>query len=116
MHFARYEMERGMIAYFDSIANDGTQNHGFGLHLVGSKGILAIRNDRQPFAYWVPGNPLGPTRESAPGRPSPPPAPERRNQIFKPCRMCIPTLPPPRIWSTPCTIIANRSAIWTKAA
>ena len=62
---ARYEMERGMIAYFDSIANDGTQNHGFGLHLVGSKGILAIRNDRQPFAYWVPGNPLGPTRNPA---------------------------------------------------
>ena len=66
---ARYEMERGMIAYFDSIANDGTQNHGFGLHLIGSKGILAIRNDRQPFAYWVPGNPLGPTRESRPWTP-----------------------------------------------
>ena len=63
---ARYEMERGMIAYFDSIANDGTQNHGFGLHLVGNKGIIAIRADRQPFAYWVPGNPLGPTRESRP--------------------------------------------------
>ena len=63
---ARYEMERGMIAYFDSIANDGTQNHGFGLHLIGSKGIIAIRADRQPFAYWVPGNPLGPTRESRP--------------------------------------------------
>ena len=63
---ARYEMERGMIAYFDSIANDGTQNHGFGLHLIGSKGILAIRADRQPFAYWVPGNPFGPTRESRP--------------------------------------------------
>jgi predicted dehydrogenase len=63
---ARYEMERGTIAYFDSIANDGTQNHGFGLHLIGSKGIIAIRADRQPFAYWVPGNPLGPTRESRP--------------------------------------------------
>ena len=63
---ARYEMERGMIAYFDSIANDGTQNHGFGLHLIGNKGIIAIRADRQPFAYWVPGNPLGPTRESRP--------------------------------------------------
>ena len=63
---ARYEMERGMIAYFDSIANDGTQNHGFGLQIIGNKGILAIRNDRQPFAYWVPGNPLGPTRESRP--------------------------------------------------
>ena len=63
---ARYEMERGVVAYFDSIANDGTQNHGFGLHLIGNKGIIAIRADRQPFAYWVPGNPLGPTRESRP--------------------------------------------------
>jgi len=63
---ARYEMKRGVIAYFDSIANDGTQNHGFGLHLIGNKGIIAIRADRQPFAYWVPGNPLGPTRESRP--------------------------------------------------
>ena len=40
--------------------------HGFGLHLIGNKGIIAIRADRQPFAYWVPGNPLGPTRESRP--------------------------------------------------
>ena len=63
---ARFEMERGMMAYFASVANDGTQNPGFGLHLVGSKGILTIHADRQPLAYWVPGNPLGPSRESRP--------------------------------------------------
>ena len=80
---ARYEMERGMIAYFDSIANDGTQNHGFGLHLIGSKGILAIRNDRQPFAYWVPGNPLRPSRESRPWTPFTTAGPARRNPIFR---------------------------------
>ncbi len=63
---ARYEMARGVMAYFDSIANDGTQNHGFGLHLIDSKGILAIRNDRHPLAHFVPGNPFGPTVETRP--------------------------------------------------
>ena len=58
---ARYEMSRGVVAYFDSIANDGTKNFGFGLHLIGSKGILALRNDRHPLAHWVPGNPFAPT-------------------------------------------------------
>ncbi len=66
---ARYEMEEGMIAYFDSIANDGTQNLGFGLHLVGSNGIITIHADRQPLAYWVPGNPFGPTLGSRPWTP-----------------------------------------------
>ena len=63
---ARYEMSRGVVAYFDSIANDGTQNFGFGLHLIGSKGILALRNDRHPLAHWVPGNPFAPTLEPRP--------------------------------------------------
>jgi predicted dehydrogenase len=63
---ARYEMTRGVVAYFDSIANDGTKNFGFGLHLIGSKGILALRNDRHPLAHWVPGNPFAPTLEPRP--------------------------------------------------
>lgn len=63
---ARYEMKRGMVAYFDSIANDDTKNHGFGLQIIGSKGIIAIRNDRHPLAHLIPGNPFGPTRDSRP--------------------------------------------------
>lgn len=63
---ARYEMERGMTAYFDSIANDGTGNHGFGLQIIGSKGIVAIRCDRQPLAHFVPGNPFEPTERARP--------------------------------------------------
>ena len=63
---ARYEMERGMIAYFDSIANDTTGNHGFGLQIIGSKGIIAIKCDRHPLAHLVPGNPFQPTTKPRP--------------------------------------------------
>ena len=80
---ARYEMERGMVAYFDSIANDDTQNHGFGLHIVGSKGIIAIRNDRHPLAHLVPGNPFGPTRESRPWLPFNTPGPGKDEPDMK---------------------------------
>ena len=63
---ARYEMERGIVAYFDSIANDDTRNHGFGLQIIGSKGIVSIKCDRHPLAHFVPGNPFEPTREPRP--------------------------------------------------
>ena len=63
---ARYEMSRGMIAYFDSIANDQTRNHGFGLQIIGSEGIIAIKIDRHPLAHLVPGNPFEPTEKPRP--------------------------------------------------
>ncbi|TWU32493.1 Gfo/Idh/MocA family protein [Novipirellula artificiosorum] len=63
---ARYEMERGMIAYFDSIANDETRNQGFGLQIIGSKGIVAMRCDLHPLAHFVPGNPFEPTDKPRP--------------------------------------------------
>jgi hypothetical protein len=58
---ARYEMPQGIISYFDSIANDGTNSAGFGLQLIGSKGIIAIHCDRRPLAHLSPGNPFLPT-------------------------------------------------------
>ncbi|MCA9136859.1 MAG: Gfo/Idh/MocA family oxidoreductase [Planctomycetales bacterium] len=57
---ARYRFENGMIAYFDSIANDETRNEGFGLQIIGSEGQIFIRADRDPLAYLVPGNPFQP--------------------------------------------------------
>jgi len=63
---ARYEMERGMVAYFDSIANDDTRSHGFGLQIIGSKGIVSMKCDRHPLAHFVPGNPFEPTGEPRP--------------------------------------------------
>jgi len=63
---ARYEMEHGMIACFDSIANDETHNHGFGLQIIGSRGIVAIKCDQHPLAHFVPGNPFEPTDKPRP--------------------------------------------------
>lgn len=66
---ARFDMERGMVAYFDSIANDGTASAGFGLQIVGSKGLIDINCDKNPLAYLVPGNPFQPTSELRPWTP-----------------------------------------------
>jgi predicted dehydrogenase len=63
---ARYEMEKGVVATFDSIANDGTGGHGFGLQLVGSGGVVHLRCDRDPVAHLVPGNPFEPTGKPRP--------------------------------------------------
>lgn len=63
---ARYDMSRGMVAYFDSLANDGTNNAGFGLQIIGSKAIVDINCDRHPLAHLVPGNPFQPTNTPRP--------------------------------------------------
>ena len=61
---ARFRMANGVVATFDSIANDDTANFGFGLQLIGSRGIIAIRADRDPLAHLIAGNPF-----MAPGDP-----------------------------------------------
>ena len=58
---ARYRLNKGITATFDSIADDDTGGHGFGLQLIGSKGIINIRCDRDPLAHLLPGNPFEPT-------------------------------------------------------
>lgn len=63
---ARYEFSKGVIGTFDSIANDGTRNAGFGLQLIGSKGIVNIQCDRTPLAHFVPGNPFQPNKDPRP--------------------------------------------------
>ena len=60
---ARYRMSNGVIATFDSIAEDQTSNWGFGLQLIGSNGIIAIRADRDPLAHIIRGNPFMPPKE-----------------------------------------------------
>jgi predicted dehydrogenase len=66
---ARFLLENGVTAYFDSIANDGTKNHGFGLQLIGSEGVIATRADRAPLAYLIPGNPFQPAEQPRPWLP-----------------------------------------------
>jgi predicted dehydrogenase len=55
---ARFLLAGGVAAFFDTIANDGTRNHGFGLQLIGSEGVIAMRADRDPLAHLIPGNPF----------------------------------------------------------
>ncbi len=66
---ARYEFDGGNIGYFDSIANDGTKNAGFGLQLIGSEGIINIQADKTPLAHLCPGNPFAPTAKPRPWLP-----------------------------------------------
>lgn len=63
---ARYEMSRGVITTFDSIANDGTKGAGFGLQLVGSEGIVNIQCDKKPVAHLISGNPFQPSDKPRP--------------------------------------------------
>jgi len=55
---ARYDMQRGPIAYFDSIAEDGSRSEGFGLRIVGSEGVIDLKCDRLPIAHLYRGNPF----------------------------------------------------------
>ncbi|MBI5821988.1 MAG: Gfo/Idh/MocA family oxidoreductase [Verrucomicrobia bacterium] len=61
---ARFEMERGMPLFFDSIQNAGNKNAGFGLQLIGTKGIVDLRPGKEPFAQLLPGSPFLPSGES----------------------------------------------------
>lgn len=63
---ARYQLEGGLTAYFDSIADDGTKSAGFGLQIIGSEGIINIQCDRDPLAHLSPGNPFQPAGEPRP--------------------------------------------------
>ena len=77
---ARFEMERGMPVFFDSIANAGAKTSGFGLQLIGTKGIIDLRFDTEPLAQLMAGNPFQPVKEprawvpittAGPGQPEP---------------------------------------------
>jgi hypothetical protein len=57
-------MEKEIVAYWDSIANDGTKNKGFGLHLIGSEGTVIIQCDCKPLAHYRKGNALDPANQS----------------------------------------------------
>lgn len=55
---ARYELDGGGIAYYDSIADDGTRSEGFGLQVIGSEGVIDMKCDRFPLAHLIRGNPF----------------------------------------------------------
>jgi predicted dehydrogenase len=63
---ARFDTEKGVPAYFDSIRNAGVKEANFGLQLIGSRGLIDLRIDTEPLAHLVPGNPFLPRGESRP--------------------------------------------------
>ncbi|MHC4994206.1 MAG: Gfo/Idh/MocA family protein [Planctomycetota bacterium] len=63
---ARYETEKGVVAYYDSIANDDTGRNAYCLQLIGSKGVVTLHIDRDPVAHFTPGNPYHPTSKPRP--------------------------------------------------
>lgn len=63
---ARYETEKGIVAYYDSIANDDTEGNAYCLQLIGSRGMVTWHIDLDPVAHFTPGNPFHPTTEPRP--------------------------------------------------
>lgn len=60
---ARYELSKGMPLFFDSIQAAGVKEAGFGLQIIGTKGIIDFRADAEPLAHLLPGSPFRPTAE-----------------------------------------------------
>jgi predicted dehydrogenase len=60
---ARFEMERGVPAFFDSVQNAGDKKAGFGLQLIGTQGIIDLRIDADPLAHLLAGSPFQPVKE-----------------------------------------------------
>jgi len=60
---ARFAMERGIPVFFDSIARAGVTAAGFGIQIIGNKGIIDLRIDQEPLAHLLAGNPFQPVPE-----------------------------------------------------
>ncbi len=60
---ARFEMESGIPVFFDSIQNAGTREAGFGIQLIGTKGIIDFRGDAEPLTHIMQGSPFQPTTD-----------------------------------------------------
>jgi predicted dehydrogenase len=61
---ARFETESGAPFFFDSIAGAGTKEAGFGLQVIGTKGVIDIRGDQSPVAHLRSGNPFVPSTDA----------------------------------------------------
>jgi len=57
---ARFESERGVPVSFDSKRGAGVAEAGFGMHLIGTEGVIDLRMDAEPIAHFLPGNPFSP--------------------------------------------------------
>ena len=57
---ARFEMECGLPAFFDSVQNAGVKSTGFGLQIIGTEGVIDLRIDAEPLAHISQGSPFRP--------------------------------------------------------
>lgn len=60
---ARFETEKGIPVFFDSVANAGVRETGFGIQLIGTEGVIDFRADAEPLAHYCQGSPFRPTAE-----------------------------------------------------
>lgn len=63
---ARFDLDSGVPFYFDSMQDAGDPKVGFGLQMIGTKGIIDIRVDQTPQAHFIPGSPFQPVKEPRP--------------------------------------------------
>ena len=57
---ARFELANGVPMFFDSVQNAGVKEAGFGLQIIGTKGIIDFRIDKEPVAQLCAGSPFNP--------------------------------------------------------
>ncbi len=61
---ARFELESGIPAFFDSVEKAGVKATGFGIQLIGTEGVIDLRTDIEPAAQILKGSPFLPTKEA----------------------------------------------------
>ncbi len=66
---ARFELNQGIPLFFDSVQNAGVKEAGFGLQIIGTKGVIDFRIDQEPVAHLRPGNPFQPDMKAHPWLP-----------------------------------------------
>ncbi len=59
---ARWRMSNGWTAYFDSVRNRGRREAAFGLQIIGNKGVVDIRNDKEPLVHFMKNSPWEPAK------------------------------------------------------
>ena len=55
---ARFETESGTPIFFDSLAKGGVPIAGFGVQIIGTAGVIDLRIDQEPLAFFCEGTPF----------------------------------------------------------
>ena len=55
---ARFDTVSGVPIFFDSVARAGVPAAGFGVQVIGTKGVFDLRIDQEPLAFFCEGSPF----------------------------------------------------------